>query len=191
MVRRLLIAGVLVAFPIVAEAQRPCTADARRVVDELYRHILERSADPASQGWVDKLQSGATVREVVRELAQSPEHMQRFYDPSEGTAANGRAVANLYRHILGRQPDPSGLRTYTAIAARRGLGAVVDGIVDSPEYIRTFGDRGVPGSGGMRYCRRGARQSTGDRERPTASRSTMSTQTTTEWWNSQVPRSRS
>jgi len=152
MFRGILSVGLLVVFPIVASAQQPCTTDARRVVDELYRHMLERSADPGSQGWVDKLQSGTTVREIVRQIAQSPEHMQRFFNPNEGGAANERAVANLYRHILGRQPDAGGLRTYGNVASRSGFAAVVDSIVNSSEYTNSYGDWGVPGSGGVNYC---------------------------------------
>src|SRR6266850_3259766 len=151
MLRNLLFVGALTVVPAVAQAQQPCTTDARHVVDELYRHMLERSADPSSQGWVDKLQSGMTVRDLVHAIVDSPEHMQRFHNPNEGAVANERAVANLYRHILGRQPDASGLRTYTDMAASRGLEAVAHSILMSDEYNRTFGDWGVPGSGGVRY----------------------------------------
>ena len=156
MLRRLLSVGVLVAFPAVAFAQQPCTTDARHVVDELYRHMLERSADPGSQGWVDRLQSGSTVREVVHAIVDSPEHMQRFYNANEGAVANERAVANLYRHMLGRQPDAGGLRTLTDQAARSGLESVAHTILASDEYNRTFGDWGVPGSGGLVYCGNGS-----------------------------------
>jgi len=156
MFRGLLSIAVLVVFPAVALAQQPCTTDARRVVDELYRHMLERSADPGSAGWVDKLQSGTTVREIVRQIATSPEHMQRFYNPAEGAVANERAVGTLYRHLLGRQPDAAGARAWADTAASRGLGAVVDSILNSAEYNQTFGDWGVPGSGGLVYCRNGS-----------------------------------
>jgi hypothetical protein len=33
----------------IASAQQPCTTDTHRVVDELYRHMLERGADAGSQ----------------------------------------------------------------------------------------------------------------------------------------------
>ena len=150
--RRILLAAVLAAVPVVSSAQQPCTTDARRVVDELYRHMLERAADPGSAGWVTRLQSGTTVREIVREIAKSSEHAQRFYNPGEGAVAHERAVATLYRHILGRQPDQGGLRDLTQRAMDRGLESVVDAIVGSAEYNQNFGDWGVPGSGGIRYC---------------------------------------
>ena len=150
---------VLAVFPGVALAQQPCTSDARHVIDELYRHMLERSADPGSSAWVSKLQSGSTVRDVVHAIVDSPEHMQRFFNPSEGAVANERAVANLYRHILGRQPDAAGLRAYTDMAARSGLHSVAHAILDSAEYNQTLGDWGVPGSGGVVYCGNGSAQS--------------------------------
>ena len=152
MFRGLLSVAVLVVMPTVALAQQPCTTDARHVVDELYRHMLERSADAGSNGWVDQLMRGTTVREIVRQIAASPEHQQRFYNPGEGAQANERAVATLYRHILGRQPDAGGLQTFANVAATRGFGAVIDAIVNSSEYTQMFGDWGVPGSGGVRYC---------------------------------------
>ena len=152
MFRGLLFAGLLVVAPSFAMAQQPCTTDARHVVDELYRHMLERTADASSQGWVDRLTSGTTVREIVRQIAQSPEHMQRFLNSSEGASANRNAIGTLYRHILGRQPDAGGLDSMTNLANSSGLGAVVDGIVNSAEYTQTYGDWGIPGSGGLRFC---------------------------------------
>jgi Ca2+-binding EF-hand superfamily protein len=152
MVRPIILAAVLAVVPSTTWAQQPCTSDARRVVDEIYRHMLERGADPASAGWVTRLETGTTVRAIVREIAKSSEHAQRFYNPSEGAVAHERAVATLYRHILGRQADPGGLRTFTQAAMNEGLGAVVDAIVNSTEYNQSFGDWGVPGSGGIRYC---------------------------------------
>jgi len=114
--------------------------------------MLERAADPGSAAWVNRLQSGTTVREIVREIAKSSEHGQRFYNPRDGAQAHERAVATLYRHILGRQPAPDGPRTSTQTAMNQGLGAVVDSIINSREYNQNLGDWGVPGSGGIRYC---------------------------------------
>src|ERR1700741_1319122 len=103
MFRGIVFVGLLAMPPSLALAQSPCTTDARHVVDELYRHMLERTADAGSQGWVDRLNSGTTVREIVRQIAQSPEHMQRFF-----AANNQDSVGTMYRHILGRQPDAGG-----------------------------------------------------------------------------------
>jgi hypothetical protein len=135
-------------------AQQPCTNDARQVVNELYRHMLERQADAGSAQWVAELESGRqTVRDVVRSIANSPEHMQRFgqAEAGEGTTYE-RSVARLYRHILGRQPDPAGQRAHAELMQRSGPDAVIDRIINSSEYDQQFGDWGVPGSGGMNFC---------------------------------------
>lgn len=143
-----LMIGALLVSPALASAQQPCTTDARQVVNELYRHVLERSSDPSAEHWVQQLASGnATVREVVRQIAMSPEHTQRFASES-----HDRNVATLYRHLLGRQPDDAGLRAHTQLAAERGMNTVIDRIISSNEYRSSLGEWGVPGSGGMRFC---------------------------------------
>jgi hypothetical protein len=115
--------------------------------------MLELAADHSSASFVQRLESGsATVRDIVRDIAKSSEHTQRFFNAQEGSEAYNRAVGTLYRHVLGRQPDEAGARAWADVAARKGLGPVVDDLVASPEYRQSFGDWGVPGSGGLRYC---------------------------------------
>jgi hypothetical protein len=135
-------------------AQQPCTTNARQVVRELYRHMLERQPDAAGVGWVQQLENGRmTVRDVVRAIASSPEYTQRFIYPEAGERIPyERSVARLYRHVLGRQADPEGLQEYAALARQSGPQAVVDRLVTSREYSQRFGAWGVPGSGGLRYC---------------------------------------
>ena len=154
MYRAFLVFLALTTTPLIASAQQPCTTDERRIVNELYRHILERQADTGSAYWVQQLQGGqTTVRDIVREIAKSPEHTQRFHQREAGEAVPyERSVARLYQHILGRQPDAAGQRAYATLAQRQGAEAVVDRIVNSAEYTQRFGDWGAPGSGGMRYC---------------------------------------
>jgi hypothetical protein len=143
-----------------AWAQQPCTTDAQKVVSELYRHMLERSPDVGSAHWVAELQNGRmTVRDVVREIAKSPEHNQRFVMQEAGEETPWvRSVNRLYRHILARQPDAEGARHWAGIMQRQGVNAVIEGIVTSQEYNNQFGDWGVPGSGGLTYCAPGNRQ---------------------------------
>ncbi len=72
--KRAAILVLTVFLPAVAAAQQPCTTDARQVVNELYRHMLERQADAGSAHWVQQLESGRmTVRGVVRAIAASPD----------------------------------------------------------------------------------------------------------------------
>ena len=88
MLRAVVLVGVLGLFPAVASAQQPCTTDARRVVDEIYRQVLERSAGNSNPGMVDRLASGqATVRDLMREVAGSTEHIERFLQGNDTTQA--------------------------------------------------------------------------------------------------------
>ena len=150
--------AALTLFATVAAAQQPCTTDANRVVAEVYRHTLERNADPGAQTWVRQLANGQlNVKEVVRRVAKSQEYMQRFGQTEAGEGQPyERAIARLYRHVLGRQPDASGQQYWARIAQQRGFAAAVDGFVDSSEYGGNFGDWGVPGSGGLRFCANGS-----------------------------------
>jgi hypothetical protein len=153
MYRAVMLLLALTVAPSAALAQQPCTTDARQVVNELYRHMLERSADAGANAWVQHLERGGTVREVVRAIATSDEHEQRFWRQEAGEdTPYVRSVGRLYRHILGRQPDEAGARAWAAQANRSGMDSIVDRILNSPEYSQEFGDWGVPGSGGMRYC---------------------------------------
>jgi hypothetical protein len=122
------------------------------VVEEVYRHVLERAPDQGSAVWVERLMSGTTVREIVRGIAKSPEHVQRF-----GTEARESVIRTMYRHILNREPDAQGHRDAVNTASRQGLGVVIDRFVDSPEYQQKFGDWQVPSSSGVAYCGPNAR----------------------------------
>jgi Ca2+-binding EF-hand superfamily protein len=142
----------LVLFPAVAAAQQPCTSDARHIVNEIYSHVLERSADRGSDQMVRRLSSGqATVQDIVRDVVASTEHAQRFL-ATGSRDANERAVTALYRHVLGRDPDPNGLRANTDGLEANGMEAVIDSLLNSPEYEQKYGDFGVPGTPGLRFC---------------------------------------
>jgi Ca2+-binding EF-hand superfamily protein len=153
MYRAVMLLLTLTFAPSVALAQQPCTTDARQVVNELYRHMLERNADAGSNAWVAQLERGGTVRDLVRAIAASDEHQQRFWRQEAGEETPYvRAVGTMYRHILGRQPEGSAARSWASQATRSGVDSIIDSIVNSPEYNQQFGDWGVPGSGGQRYC---------------------------------------
>ena len=156
MLRAAALIGVLMT-PALASAQQPCTSDARQVVDAMYQQVLERAPDAGAQGWIDRLADGrATVRDLVREIAKSGEHTQRFLSTANRDAQQ-QAVTYLYRHLLGRQPDASGMNTYLNIVNSRGVASAVDSIVSSAEYQQNFGDNVVPGRN-LRYCGPGSAQ---------------------------------
>jgi Ca2+-binding EF-hand superfamily protein len=144
--------SALTVVPTLASAQ--CTSDARQVVDSIYRQVLERASDRGSDQWVDRLaHDGVSVREVVRQIAKSPEHTQRW-----GNESRESVVRSMYKHILNREPDGQALRTMSDVIARQGPSALVDQLVNSQEYQRSFNDWVVPGTG-VRYCANASQQS--------------------------------
>jgi hypothetical protein len=140
----------IVLAPALSFAQQPCTSDADSTVDAIYRQVLERPAGGEGNARAEQLRNGQTsVREIVRDLARSPEHLQRFLPAND----RNQAVTNLYRHLLGRAPDPAGLNNH--LQGRDSLAALVDTFINSAEYQQKYGDDTVPG-GNRRYCRGGA-----------------------------------
>jgi Ca2+-binding EF-hand superfamily protein len=145
--RVIILLAAIVLAPTLALAQPPCTSDADSTVDAIYRQVLERPAGGEGNARAQQLRNGQTsVREIVRDIAKSPEHLNRFTPANDRT----KAITNLYRHLLGRAPDAEGLYGY--VKARDSMASLVDTFVNSQEYQQKFGDDTVPG-GARRYCR--------------------------------------
>ena len=125
--------------------------DAVRV---LYQRLLGRDPDESGLRTYTEMAKRDGIEAVARSIVSSGEYRQAA---STGRAANAdlaayeNAVRSLYRHLLGRDPDPTGLQDLTRIAVERNLDLVVDRIVRSPEYERQYGDNVVPGRN-VRYC---------------------------------------
>ena len=147
--RKAVLVSALTVVPSLAAAQQPCTTDARQVIEQVYRQVLERSADTGASVWIDRLNNRTTVREIVRGIAKSPEHLQRF-----GNQARESMVVDVYRHLLNRGPDPEGQKNAVNLLSRRGVQPLIDQIMDSQEYRQQFGDWTVPGSS-VRFCANG------------------------------------
>jgi len=141
--------SALSVVPSLAVAQQPCTTDSRQVIEQVYRQVLERSADAGASVWIDRLNNRTTVREIVRGIAKSPEHLQRF-----GNQAREPMVVDIYRHLLNRGPDPEGQKNAVNLVSRRGVQPLIDQIMDSQEYRQQSGDWTVPGSS-VRFCANG------------------------------------
>ena len=56
--RLAVLVSALTVIPSLAVAQQPCTADARQVIEQVYRQVLERSADPRASDWLDQFEQG-------------------------------------------------------------------------------------------------------------------------------------
>lgn len=109
-----------------------------------YQQVLGREIDEEGlTHYRDRLTQGQqTVREVVRELAHSPEYKQRFV---ETHPAPPDQITQAYKQFLGRDPDSEGLETYKQqMAGGKPIDTVIDDLIGSQEYTNKFGDNGVP-----------------------------------------------
>ena len=89
-----------------------------------------------------------SMRQIIRDLALSFEHRQRFL-ATNTPAAREATVTALYRHLLARTPDEGGLRSHAdALAASNDPASVINSMIDSTEYIQAWGEDTVPGGRG-------------------------------------------
>ena len=108
---------------VMPRAGENCEDNAARIVDDIYKQVLERSADPASAGFTESLGAGrTTVRDIVAQLAKSDEHATRyFWQPM---------VTTVYQKMLNRDPSQDELQQAVADLAS-GRRQIVDVIARS------------------------------------------------------------
>ena len=102
-------------------------------------HLMdyERSVDLESQ----LLNGEIAIKEFVKGIAKSDFYIRNFYSNCSPT----RTIELDFKHLLGRVPySQSEISKFIAIQAESGHGAVVDAMVDSAEYLETFGKHTVP-----------------------------------------------
>ncbi|NEQ23420.1 MAG: photosystem I reaction center subunit X, partial [Microcoleus sp. SIO2G3] len=89
-----------------------------------------------------KLENGeTTVREFVRSLAKSDLFRSLYWTPLYVC----KAIEYIHRRLLGRPTyGRSEINKYFDISAKKGFYALVDAIIDSPEYSEAFGEDTVP-----------------------------------------------
>ena len=127
----------------------------RPAVEQLYRRLLGRDADPEGLRVFTDKASREGLGSVARDIMQSDEYRRRGSNATalrdDGTDFEP-AVRSLYIHILARDPDEAGLRSLSDLASQQGFDAAIDRMINSEEYMRQYGEDGVPGRG-ARFCR--------------------------------------
>jgi hypothetical protein len=122
------------------------------LVNSIYRGILERPPTPAESK--ELLEYFRTVRrsgdptknvkQVVRRFVTGSEHMKKFLEHQSVSTA--KAVKNLYRHVLGRDPESETVvQGHVATAEKEGWDGIINSLIDSSEYKSNVGLYGVPG----------------------------------------------
>ncbi|MEO0836587.1 MAG: phycobilisome rod-core linker polypeptide [Cyanobacteria bacterium J06642_3] len=89
-----------------------------------------------------KLRNGEiNVREFVRQLAKSTWFRNSYWDNLYIT----KAIESIHRRLLGRPTyGRSEMNRYYDLCSQKGFYALVDEILDSDEYLETFGEDTVP-----------------------------------------------
>ncbi|MEE3718629.1 DUF4214 domain-containing protein [Tumidithrix elongata RA019] len=80
---------------------------AERQINQIYRDVLGRDADPSGlQGWLRAANGGTSLLNIRKQIADSPEALER--------------INQLYVEILRRPADPAGLRYWVSVLERGG-----------------------------------------------------------------------
>lgn len=114
------------------------------VIRAAYRQVFGRDlfANQQMTSAEVKLKSGEiTLREFIRRVAKSHIFRGLYWDQLYVT----KAIEYIHRRLLGRPTrDRHEMGQYYDIAARQGFYALIDAMIDSPEYSEAFGEDTVP-----------------------------------------------
>jgi phycobilisome core-membrane linker protein len=120
-----------------SEVETAIRAAYRQVLGNAHVMESERLTVPESQ-----LKRGEiSVREFVRQLANSELYRSRFFD----NCPRYRSIELNFKHLLGRAPDDySETFSHSQILDAGGFEAEIDSYLDSDEYQDAFGENIVP-----------------------------------------------
>lgn len=117
---------------------------AQTVIDACYRQVFGRAvyAGQRQQTAEIKLENGEiSLREFVRMLAKSDVFRNMYWSSLYVT----KAVEYIHRRLLGRPTyGRQEINSYFDLCAKKGFYALIDAIIDSPEYNQAFGEDTVP-----------------------------------------------
>ncbi|BBL77146.1 phycobilisome rod-core linker polypeptide [Methylomagnum ishizawai] len=116
---------------------------ASKVAGQIYGSILARDSDPEGFDWcVDNLTNGNfSVREIIKEMCRSDEYREKMLmndTPNE--------IARKWRKkFLGETvPNREAIKDLAIGLLENDWRDVIDGLLDSDEYIAKHGDDGIP-----------------------------------------------
>nr|UNJ15599.1 phycytochrome bilisome core-membrane linker protein [Cyanidiaceae sp.] len=117
-----------------------------QVIKACYRQVFERDVVKAYSLSLLELESKLknlqiSVKEFIRHLGKSTIYKKNFYQGF----TNSRVVELAFRHFMGRGLSSlQEFRKYFAILSSNGIEALVDIIINTPEYAEYFGEETVP-----------------------------------------------
>ncbi len=121
--------------PVVLTLQKS-TIDNLNVI---YRRVLQRSVDVDGAKYFGPLLAGGEIspRDVVRELAKSPEFFERYINAKPAQ----QVIKQLFRKFLSRNPENQlVIEEHIRIVNEKGWGHLIDMFINSEEYTSRFGN---------------------------------------------------
>ena len=113
------------------------------VIESAYRQVFFHAFKSDRDSFLEsQLRDGQiTVRDFIRGLTLSDTFTRTFY----GFNSNYKVVRHLCERILGRKVNGKGEElSWSIVIATKGLQGLVDVLMDSQEYLDTFGYDTVP-----------------------------------------------
>ena len=114
------------------------------IIKAAYRQVFGRDVYDDQRDSVSeiKLENGdISLREFIKRLAKSDLFRKLYWTPHYVT----KAIEYIHRRLLGRPTyGRQEMNKYFDIAATKGLYALIDAMIDSPEYNTAFGEDTVP-----------------------------------------------
>lgn len=116
----------------------------QRVILAAYRQVFGRMPYEGQRLSVPeiKLENGdITLREFIKTLAKSEAFRKIYWTPLYVV----KAIEYIHRRLLGRPTyGRQEMNQYFDICSKKGFYALIDAIIDSPEYTEAFGEDTVP-----------------------------------------------
>lgn len=118
------------------------TTSAAEAVTLTFQRLLDRSPDPVSLlKYCDLLRGGATLQDIVAELARSREFRDSV---ANGSDSIEKAINVCFERILARSPDKTKIEGLSEMVARHDWETLATTLVYSSEFSNRFGMYTVP-----------------------------------------------
>lgn len=118
--------------------------DASSLVDQICKQVLSLDRETKSEDFIlfgSLLHRGErSIREVVKLLGLSPDYRERYVEER----STDEVIELFYKHFLDRKADDDGKQHYINKVKKTGFDAIIVELIDSPEYMRDFGENIVP-----------------------------------------------
>jgi phycoerythrin-associated linker protein len=124
-----------------ADDETAFAATVRAAYRQVFGNVQPMESERATSAESMLRNGDISVREFIRTIAKSEFYRSRYFE----AVGPHRAVELSFKHLLGRGPvNEAEITAQVTLMANGGFDAAIDGILDSDEYIQSFGEDTVP-----------------------------------------------